>query len=517
MEIARKRVCAALVAFMPLIAITSSAANAQSNNYVIGVTPTQQNSPVPSQTTGSGVNVEVNGTNVEVTTPAVKQPDALKIPNLPKPKQQHTVLEDKLLGAEEINGMLEGSGQPTIPSASDYGSSAMIGSGAVDLRSPQVEEPSGSCEQRMLICHRQRFWAKAEAIGLFVHGDELPPLVTSSTAGTPIGAAGVLGQPTTSILFGNRRLSEDLRLGGRATVGRWLKHIDLVGVQAEVTYISEMNERNVFASTGAPILARPFRNVNPLVDAADATVVAFPATVEGTIAIDTRSEIYSGNFGFRRVSIRHTDPFRGKSVEFLSGFRYMRIAESLRIDDDRTVLANYADPFGALGAGSTFDSFDMFKTQNDFYGFEFGSQTGFQKGRWNFDLLSKVAIGVVHQLVELDGSTTITPALGAATTIDGGLLTVGATGQHARRRFGILPEIRLSAGYQVSKRCSLNVGYQFMMLNDVVRPGNQIDQRTNGTFLDPGLANAGPLRPNVRFNSDFVIMHGATAALKFCF
>src|SRR5262249_50837045 len=57
-------------------------------------------------------------------------------------------------------------------------------------------------------------WADAEYLLWWMKGDSLPPLITSSPAGTPQSQAGVLGAPGTAVLFGGSGVNSDLRSGG---------------------------------------------------------------------------------------------------------------------------------------------------------------------------------------------------------------------------------------------------------------------------------------------------------------
>src|SRR5215831_18765845 len=45
-------------------------------------------------------------------------------------------------------------------------------------------------------------WAEAEYLLWWMKGASLPPLITASPAGTPSTQAGVLGAPTTTVVFG---------------------------------------------------------------------------------------------------------------------------------------------------------------------------------------------------------------------------------------------------------------------------------------------------------------------------
>src|SRR6516165_6120868 len=65
-------------------------------------------------------------------------------------------------------------------------------------------------------------WAEAEYLLWWMKGASLPPLITASPAGTPAAQAGVLGAPSTTILFGDTRVNDEVRSGVRFTLGGWL-------------------------------------------------------------------------------------------------------------------------------------------------------------------------------------------------------------------------------------------------------------------------------------------------------
>ncbi len=67
-----------------------------------------------------------------------------------------------------------------------------------------------------------RHYLNLDALGFWVKHDSLPALVTTSPVGTPQDEAGVLGQPGTSVLFGNQNVNGAVRPGGRVMGGIWL-------------------------------------------------------------------------------------------------------------------------------------------------------------------------------------------------------------------------------------------------------------------------------------------------------
>ncbi|QDV69364.1 hypothetical protein Poly24_30790 [Rosistilla carotiformis] len=361
-----------------------------------------------------------------------------------------------------------------------------------------------------------RCWVAADVLMLWLQGDTLPPLLTTSIPGTPQADAGRLVLPTTTSLFGGEQLDSEARFGGRLNIGRWLQRADGIAWETEFSFLKQEDANYRFDSAGNPTLARPFYDVNPGIDAEAADLVAFDPLVAGRMTIDTRSELYTGSVGMRTVGMRWSNPEKGRELHWLSGFRYFRLAESVRIGDQRLVGATHASPYGTLDAGTTLDSFDLFKTENDFYGFDLGLSAQRTGKRLGWRAQAKVALGVNHQAIDAAGERTITPLAGAAATENGGLLTgEGNLGEASRQRFAILPEARFEVGYRLTSHLRATVGYQFLYLNEAVRPGAQIDRAANSSLLDAAVADAGPTRPGQLFESESVYVHGGTFGLEF--
>ena len=136
-------------------------------------------------------------------------------------------------------------------------------------------------------CGRGTFWIRGEYLHWWTDGLEVPPLVTSSPAGTPQNEAGILGQPSTSVLFGDTGLNDDNRSGGQVTFGCCPAGCN-VGI--EVSYLVLEQESVSFQSTsqGDPVLARPFFNVETQRN--DAYLVAFSELAEGSVSVAANTE-----------------------------------------------------------------------------------------------------------------------------------------------------------------------------------------------------------------------------------
>jgi hypothetical protein len=77
----------------------------------------------------------------------------------------------------------------------------------------------------------------------------------------------------------------------------------------------------------------------------------------------------------------------------------------------------------------------------------------------------------------------------------GGLLVLPSnSGRFSSDRLGFASEVGLTLGYQLTDHVQLTVGYSFLYLTDVLRPGGQIDLAVNPSQLLPGTL-AGVRRP----------------------
>ena len=89
---------------------------------------------------------------------------------------------------------------------------------------------------------------------------ETPPLVTT---GPSTAQPGYLGSPGTVILAGGGTILDDMQVGGRLRVGRWLNDCGTVGVEGEFLALGGDSYNFRDWSGGTPILSRPFFDVKP--------------------------------------------------------------------------------------------------------------------------------------------------------------------------------------------------------------------------------------------------------------
>lgn len=314
-----------------------------------------------------------------------------------------------------------------------------------------------------------RLWARADYLLWWFQGNSMPALVTTSPSDTAVENAGVLGQPETSVLFGHQRIDDSARHGARLTLGYWLNDWQSWGVEGHYLYVGEAANGDYAAdSTGEPILARPFFNVQS--GAEDSLVVAYPGILEGQIGISTSSDLHSAGLLLRRTWFR--DHYG--ELALVGGYRYFRYGESLNIDSRSVVV----DPTGIIAIGTTLDVHDAFATQNDFHGGEIGLAADRCRGPWSLDFLAKLAMGNVHQQLSITGSNRVTvPGSAPLDRTGGHLARFSNIGESSNNRFIFLPELSVNLRYAITPSLSAHVGYTTLYLTDVLRTGSQIDHR----------------------------------------
>lgn len=350
------------------------------------------------------------------------------------------------------------------------------------------------------VCCSEKFWVTGEYLLSWLKDAPLVPLITTSPAGTPSISAGVLGQPGTTILFGNHDIDINARSGFRIDCGLYLDEKRQFTLEGNGFWIASKNQHFNASSTGDPILARPFFNVSSSQE--NASLIAFPGLNEGSINITTKSGSLWGVELNAAYHICKPRTFNCSSYEHCSkrlsgdifvGFRFLRLQEKLSIQDQANAI--FA-PFEIVNN-------DSFRTYNNFYGLQLGGRLNWEKGCFFCDVYGQVGIGATHEKVNIQGST-VTTAAGVSTQFPEGFLALSTNiGNHRRTVFSVVPEIGFSLGIKPIEGLRVFMGYSFMYWNKVVRPGRQVNLNLNPNLFPPPIGG-GPAEPSFSFhNSDF--------------
>ncbi|MET4211240.1 BBP7 family outer membrane beta-barrel protein [Bradyrhizobium sp. LA2.1] len=341
------------------------------------------------------------------------------------------------------------------------------------------------------------FWAEADYLAWSVTGDKLPALVTTSAVGTPLGVVGVLGQPTTTVLFGNSSVNSDWRSGGRITAGYWFDPQRSRGIEASFFGLENLSTGFATDINANPILARPFTNA--LTGVPDALIAGFPGLATGSASASETSRLLGAGALYRW----DLGAWSGQRVSALVGYRYLRSTDTLTISNTATILA-----FG------TFSPTDNFKASSNFHGLDLGLTGDWRNGPWSLEWRGKVALGANLNSADISGSTASTVA-GVTTTAPGGFLALSSNiGHYDQTRFAVVPELSLKAGYQVAPGWRLIAGYDVMYWTGVQRAGGLIDTTVNPN-LTPPPAGGGPNRPGPVLNTTNLLAQGFSFGVRY--
>ncbi len=368
-----------------------------------------------------------------------------------------------------------------------------------------------------------RVWISIEALGWAADSMDIPPFVTTSPLGTPREQAGVLGQPGTQILFGGEDILGDARGGGRLRAGVWFSREHRFGIEGEYFDFQTTTDGFVAASTpvGAPILARPFFNVNPrdpFTDAfdpparQDSQLISYPGVLRGAVVVAAGSRLDSFGIALRGLLADKGFCEGGRvgysRVDMLVGYRHMGLREHVAVVEQIDSLqSNFP---------VSFEMYDLFGTRNSFNGLDLGMawQTGW--GKWSLDLLAKTAWGSTRQEVLIQGATRIDQPNVAPAYYQAGLLALPSNiGSYSRDRISVIPEFGLNLGFAIIPRLRATVGYTWIYWAGVVRPGDQIDLDVNPDQLPPPIVpGAGAARPEFVFRESNYWTHGLSIGLE---
>ena len=419
-------------------------------------------------------------------------------------------LPPRLLGARAV----EGEKKDQTPPAPITGA-AFTGNGAAGTRS---------------------FWADAEfLLWSFKKTPVSVPLVTTSNQADQ----GIIGNPSTVVLFGDRSIDHEWRNGYRLTVGGWLDSERQWGVEATGFYFAGRTNTDFTRSTTSPtqILAIPFNNVSPapftgspsggpqgsfVTSKAGENALLIggsndPANRIGTVVVTTSASFWgtelNGLFNLARTE-------RG-NVHFLFGFRYADLRETLNmyVQNDTTNAAGVV----TTPPNRQVTFYDHFGTRNQFYGGNLGLKGEWRSGVWFANATAKVALGGNHQSIDIDGTFSDPQPFFIRNygVGKGGILTAATnSGNTSRNRFSVLPEAQVNIGAYLTRNIKAFAGYDFVYLSSVVRPGDQIDRNLNLTQFASGpvgttAALIGQASPALSPRSSSFFAHGANFGLAF--
>jgi hypothetical protein len=323
-------------------------------------------------------------------------------------------------------------------------------------------------------------WASADYTMSWLSRQNLPALVTSSSAGVPQAEAGVPGLSTTKVLLGLGPVDSAFANGVRLTTG--ISFQDGMSFELSGFFMQNRVVNDDFGSTGGPgtsAVARPFFDPNTLQDTA--ALVGFPNRFAGNIDINMHSSLW----GIKGDVFEEWN--LGIPLATGVGFRYANLHDNLQIQQDTTALGAPALTFNgaAIPLSDSTRIIDSFQTQNQFIGPELGIRTQRCFGAFSVEVLGEVALGNTEQTLSIAGQTSHVSHGGQILqTVSGGFLASGANmGSTSHNAFSAIPEFNLKLGYKVTNYLNLFVSYDLLYWTDVLRAGSQVDPLVNPTHV----------------------------------
>jgi hypothetical protein len=335
-----------------------------------------------------------------------------------------------------------------------------------------------------------RLWAGVDYLEGWVQSDRLPVLVTTATPGTTRDVAGIVGNPSTDVLFGGTTVNQRSRPGVLLDGGYWLDGGRNYAIEARAFVLDGQSTGFNASSNGSPILARPF--IDATAARPESLVVAFPGPGTGSStgsiqAVEASRNFWGGSIDLRG-NISATPSWR---LDALLGYAFFRFDEHLTV---QSTINPTAAPF-VLGTSTV--ATDFFGTRNIFNGLDLGLQGEVQYQGWWLEMLAKVAVGSLSRHVTIDGTQVVTVPGTAPVTSTGGLLALSSNiGKFGDRTGTGVPELGLTLGYQVRENVRVGVGYSVLWFLNVARPGEQVDPIINPGLIPPNTPAPGsPNRP----------------------
>jgi hypothetical protein len=289
-----------------------------------------------------------------------------------------------------------------------------------------------------------RWWVSGEVLLWFGKATRYnPPVATTSSAND----AGLLGNPSTQVVYGQQSIDFGLMTGWRVDAGGWFDASGRLGLTADGFSTGSRGKQFLDATngSGSPLLARPF--VNDQNNTTGAYVVAAPNFATGYIYDNTSTSTFGGDMNLMLNLYRSApDSSLGYGLSFLAGFRFMQVSDHVDLASSTDLLngssitfqnqtfkamfgvnSTVTQFFGSQFSGNppslknlfqlvtttvgsntvTVNNLDQYHTRNDFYGSDFGLYQQFNYGRWSLGMGATVGLGDMHESADIAGGSTL--------------------------------------------------------------------------------------------------------------
>ncbi|VTS05764.1 BBP7 family outer membrane beta-barrel protein [Tuwongella immobilis] len=400
--------------------------------------------------------------------------------------------------------------EPAVPGTARVGDS--VDSGIITGMPIDGEIIEGN-RRRFAEHHRERFdnlFTQIRNRDYEIYGDVNYMLFF--TKGAPVGGAfvttgtlnrGQLGLADTQVLFGNERVDAGVVSGISHRFGA---DFDGFFTQGGGFWLPKTITKSTFQSNamGDPLIARPF--IDSATGANETLAASLPGFAPGLVAVQSELEVRSGEFtlGMRPLEADKDLPL---TIRLGGGFRYFHLQEALQVDSFTNLGAGFPASFngGTLVGPGTLVVSDRFDTDNKFYGGQVVAAATYRSDLFFANVITKLAMGTVQQELNVRGFTNAQLPGGTLSATGGLLAQPSNIGGFSRSGFAVIPEVGLQLGVRLTEHITGIVGYEFVYISNVLRPGDQIDPTVSITQLQTSPTfNGNGNRPATQFvESDF--------------
>lgn len=359
---------------------------------------------------------------------------------------------------------------------------------------------------------RERFWIEPEYLHWWVQASPLAvPLVTKNN--NPASLA-IINEPGTTVIFGQGSHHNEFNLGGgsgiRLTLGGWVDDSHSYGLEANAFRLIELKDSFSATSLGSnEVINIPFITTeavsNPLISLAPFSEDVLVFKRPNTAYVTDTFNMWGMDFN-ALLNLQNQCCF---PMVFLLGGRFINLNENLILND---AIYGIPTPQAIVNVQ------DDFSTRNRFYGLQFGVRSEFVKDSLFINLTGTLALGKNFQTIKINGETNenntriIQPI---------GLFAEPTNiGTFTKNQFTFVPELRIKLGYNLNQTIRPYIAYSCLYINNVVRPGNQIDRQINLT-QNMSLGGSGQLlgrrAPIVPFRNESMWIQGGSVGLDITF
>ena len=315
----------------------------------------------------------------------------------------------------------------------------------------------------------EQFWFEGEYLYWKVKSGHAPETIVFGTI--PAGMVNVPNLPQSAITGlpnDPSRYGTNAQSGLRLGVGYWLDSSREWAFVGNWFQLAPATRKIQDQSDGSTVIGPVFDD--PVSGRKTILLFSIPGQRAAQLDAVNRDAMWGAEANLRR---QVPAIFFADRLDLLVGIRYLQFSDGLDLHGVSIVPPDVNAP-----RLQTISYTDQFGVHNQFYGGQIGLASHSDIGPLTLDVTGKVALGGIHEMAHIVGSTTIFDATPPPTTTvtGGGVLTEPTNlGRFHHGDFAVIPEITANLGWRITPWLEATVGYNFLYINNLYRAGSQIE------------------------------------------